>query len=75
MKITRLLAQIPCDENDDYCPAVLLTDTGDVALIGKKPPQGLAESLPQGSGVGPGEALVVVPREVLVAAGWAPPAP
>ena len=73
MKIVSVLAQADCDNNNQYCPAVMLTDTGDVAVIGKTAASEVRDSLPDGTGVGTDESLVVVPRDVLVQAGWSPP--
>lgn len=70
MKIARRLDTPSCDQN--MCPAVFLTDTGDVALIGQAADH-LEETLPAGSGVGPGERLVTIPRDVLISAGWTAP--
>jgi hypothetical protein len=58
---------------DVNCPAVFSTSTGDVAFIGRTASPEMRESLPVGSGLGEGEELVVVPREVLINAGWNPP--
>lgn len=57
---------------DSNCPAVFALSSGDVAFIGNAAPE-LHDTLPSGSGVGDGEHLVVVPRDVLVSAGWTPP--
>lgn len=75
MRITRRLdapsRQCALDHN---CPAVFATSSGDVAFIGRMASSEMRESLPVGSGIGKGEELVVVPREVLISAGWLPPA-
>ncbi|GGL62477.1 hypothetical protein GCM10010129_02600 [Streptomyces fumigatiscleroticus] len=60
--------------HDSNCPAVFALTTGDVAFIGAEAPE-LEARLPEGSGVGSGEHLVVVPRHVLISAGWTPPYP
>ncbi|MCF3134044.1 MULTISPECIES: hypothetical protein [Streptomyces] len=73
MKITRRLdAPQRCATNSN-CPAVFALSSGDVAFIGRVAHE-LHDSLPSGSGVGDGEHLVVVPRDVLISAGWTPPA-
>ncbi|GGV72329.1 hypothetical protein GCM10010277_85060 [Streptomyces longisporoflavus] len=59
--------------HDSNCPAVFSLSNGDVAFIGTEASTELQNSLPQGSGIGPGENLVVVPRDVLISAGWVPP--
>jgi len=47
--------------------------SGDVAFIGREAPTEMYATLPPGSGVGEGERLVVVPRDILISAGWTPP--
>ena len=59
--------------DDSTCPAVFSLSTGDVAFIGRTASPELRETIPVGAGVGQGEELVVVPREVLMRAGWTPP--
>lgn len=59
---------------DQNRPAVFLTSWGYVAFTGRIGTPETRASLPTGSGVGVGEELVVVPREVLVDEGWTPPA-
>lgn len=73
LKITRRLdtPTTRCATNSN-CPAVFTLSSGDVAFIGRVAPE-LHETLPSGSGVGDGEHLVVVPRDVLISAGWTPP--
>lgn len=73
MKIEKMLATA-CDNNNQYCPAVFTTDTGDIALIGTVADDALRATIPAGTGIGPDEQLVTVPRSLLVAAGWEPPA-
>ncbi|MDF2266102.1 hypothetical protein P2Q00_11720 [Streptomyces coacervatus] len=71
----KLLATAASCLTDSSCPAVFELPSGDLALIGSEAPAELLDQLPQGTGVGPGERLVVVPRSVAVAAGWKlPPA-
>ena len=74
MKIARRLDAAMADSDrcvtDTNCPAVFELENGDVAFIGASAPMDLTEHLPAGSGIGPGEHMVVVPRTVLVAAGW-----
>jgi hypothetical protein len=59
--------------SDTNCPAVFSLSTGDVAFIGAEASEDLKGQLPPDSGVGDGERLVVVPRAVLIDAGWVPP--
>jgi hypothetical protein len=74
MRITRRLdAPEQRCIGDQNCPAVFSTSSGDVAFIGRTASRDMRESLPAGSGVGEGEELFVVPREVLISAGWNPP--
>lgn len=73
MKIVRRLDENAVCGQNNSCPAVFLTDTEDIAFIGVLASADMADELPEGSGVGPGEALFTVPREVLVSAGWIPP--
>lgn len=69
MKITRMLSTM-CDNNNQYCPAVFLTETGDIAIVGTVAGADVHASIPEGAGVGENELLVTVPRELLIAAGW-----
>ncbi|MCI3274265.1 hypothetical protein [Streptomyces cylindrosporus] len=69
----KLLAAAASCVGESTCPAIFELPNGDLALIGKEAPGELHEFLPQGTGVGPGEQLVVVPRSVALAAGWQPP--
>jgi hypothetical protein len=59
--------------NDINCPSVIAVSTGDVGFIGRVAPPELRNTLPVGSGVGDGEELVILPRDVLISAGWTPP--
>jgi hypothetical protein len=52
------------------CPAVFELEGGDLAFIGVDSTDQLRGDLPPGSGIGEGERLVVLPRSVLVSAGW-----
>ncbi len=52
------------------CPAVFELSDGDIAFIGVDGTSELKEELPSGSGIGPGERLVVLPRSILISAGW-----
>lgn len=71
MRITRRLdSPVQRCLSEANCPAVFALSSGDVAFIGRDAPQEVHETLPPGSGVGEGERLVVVPRDVLVSAGW-----
>lgn len=51
-----------------YCPQVLEKLDGNFAIVGKEITQQAVVALPPGPGVGPGEAVVEVPREVLLSA-------
>lgn len=74
MKIVRRLDLTESNQercNTEYnCPAVLELSSGDVAFIGIDVTDDLKKDLPPGTGMGPGERLVVVPRAVLASAGW-----
>ncbi|MFJ5210873.1 hypothetical protein [Streptomyces nigra] len=72
MRITRRLDTPTRCATNSNCPAVFALASGDVAFIGRVAPE-LRGTLPAGSGVGDGEHLVVVPRDVLISAGWTPP--
>lgn len=50
------------------CPDIWELDNGDFAVIGFQPNQTLIASLPQEAGIEADEALVVVPRSVLLGA-------
>jgi hypothetical protein len=73
MKIVRRLdPQAHCGMNNS-CPAAFLLDTGDIALIGTKAGLDLENSVQVEAGIGPEEALITVPRDLLIALGWALP--
>ncbi|MFG3254133.1 hypothetical protein [Streptomyces sp. NPDC048172] len=74
MRVTRRL-DTPSGKclNEHNCPAVFALSSGDVAFIGRRVPGEERGALPAGAGVGDGEEFVVVPREVLISAGWTPP--
>lgn len=72
-RITRRLDSPQRCFSEANCPAVFVLSTGDVAFIGREAPTETHATLPSGSGVGDGESLVVVPRHVLISAGWIPP--
>jgi hypothetical protein len=70
MRIVRRLDQTPaCGENNS-CPAVFVLEDGSIAVIGAVASDEVKASIPEGSGVGEGEVLSVIPREVLIEAGW-----
>ena len=50
------------------CPDVLELEGGDFAVIGTDITEAATGNLPQGSGCGPGECVVRVPRKLLVEA-------
>ena len=50
------------------CPAVLELDSGDWAIIGEDITAAAVGQLPAGSGCGPSERIVRVPRELLIRA-------
>jgi hypothetical protein len=50
------------------CPDILELNTGDFAVIGTDITDNAAGSLPPGSGCGPGERIVRIPRQTLVLA-------
>lgn len=52
------------------CPDVFETPEGDFAVIGKEATAELSRHLPSDAGCGGDERIVVVPREVMLAA-WA----
>ncbi|WP_306822807.1 hypothetical protein [Streptomyces sp. TLI_146] len=54
--------------NETNCPDVFELSTGDFAVIGEDMTDRLRGQLPDDAGVGPGEHVVVVPRDVLVRA-------
>ena len=51
-----------------HCPQVLEKLDGNFAVVGKVITQEAREALPPGAGISPSEAVVEVPREVLLAA-------
>ncbi|MFJ6103796.1 hypothetical protein ACIRQY_19370 [Streptomyces sp. NPDC101490] len=50
------------------CPDLWELENGDIAVIGRDLTEALAGKLPPGVSVGPDERLVVVPRNMLIAA-------
>jgi hypothetical protein len=50
------------------CPDIWELDNGDFAIIGVERTQELGPQLPPGAFIDPGEALVVVPRDLLIKA-------
>lgn len=58
--------RLPC-QSTSGCPDLLEMETGDFVAIGKDVSD-LASSLPAGTGRGPGEKMVLIPRKVPIAA-------
>ncbi|MFF4266151.1 hypothetical protein ACFY7Y_14255 [Streptomyces virginiae] len=50
------------------CPDIWELEDGDVAVIGRDLTESLGKKLPAGVSVGPDERLVVIPRNMLIAA-------
>jgi hypothetical protein len=50
------------------CPDIWELESGDFAIIGFKASSDLLEALPESAGIEPDEALVVVPRAVVLGA-------
>ena len=50
------------------CPDILLLSTGDYAIIGKDITAEFTPKLPEDAGCGSDERIILVPREVLIAA-------
>jgi hypothetical protein len=55
-------------DNDLQCPDIWELDNGDVAVIGRDLTAAYSTRLPEGVGVADDERLVVIPRDMLVAA-------
>ena len=53
---------------DPTCPDIWKLDNGDVAFIGRDLTSSYATRLPPGVSIGSGERLVVLPRNMIVAA-------
>lgn len=70
MRILRRLDQTAACGQNNSCPAAFVLTDGSLAFIGRIASQEEEKSIPEGSGIGDGEALVIVPREVLIDAGW-----
>ena len=62
----RRLGQNTC-ENGHYCPQVLELADGDFAVVGADMTDEAIPALPPGPGVGQGERVVRVPRQVFIA--------
>jgi hypothetical protein len=57
------------DSNDDvHCPDIWELDNGDVAVIGRDLTAAYSNRLPHGVSLGADERLVVIPRNMLMAA-------
>ena len=56
------------DAGGHGCPDLLEMESGDFAVIGKDITEHAAALLPTGSGCGPGERIVQIPRLTLIAA-------
>ena len=76
-----LAAEPPAEVSEDrFGPAAYLLTSGDIAFRSLDQTPELApefkrlteEGVP--CGVGPGEAAIIIPRSLLIAAGWNPPA-
>ncbi len=52
----------------DCCPDILEMSDGNFAIIGKDITDEAKRNLPPGTGCGPGERLIVIPRSILLAA-------
>jgi hypothetical protein len=50
------------------CPDVFLLSNGDIAIIGTEAPEELLHQLPSDAGIASHEKLIILPREVLLAA-------
>ena len=50
------------------CPDIWELENGDIAVIGRDLTASLGQKLPAGVSVGPDERLVVIPRNMLIAA-------
>jgi hypothetical protein len=70
MRITHRLDQTAACGANNSCPAAFVTDTGDIAIIGAIASPELEASIPAGAGIGAGEIMVTIPRDVLISAGW-----
>lgn len=70
MRITRRLDQTAACGTNNSCPAAFVLEDGSIAVIGAVASDEVKESIPEGSGIGEGEVLSVIPRDVLISAGW-----
>jgi hypothetical protein len=61
-------ASAPLCSGGHNCPELLELDSGDFAVIGTDITEEAARSLPAGSGCGPQERMVQIPRALLVRA-------
>ena len=50
------------------CPDIFEMENGDIAVIGVRATSGISGSLPSDAGCGPDEEIVVLPRELVLAA-------
>ena len=72
MNIIRRLGTAPAQRNQGCavtnCPDLFELDNGDFAVIGFENTDQLTSKLPADAGCGPGERIVVIPRQVLIQA-------
>ena len=72
MNIIRRLGIAPAQREQSCavtnCPDLFELENGDFAVIGFEQTVKLTAKLPSDAGCGPGESIVVIPREVLIQA-------
>jgi len=73
MKIGRRLDTSGRCLNEQNCPGVFLTSDSNVAFIGADPSSEVQNEVLAGAEMPDGMELVVIPRDVLINAGWTPP--
>lgn len=71
-KFVRRLGRSPQElgltSGSETCPDIWELDNGDVAIIGRDVTDEVADRLPVGVSIGPGERMVFVPRSLIAAA-------
>jgi hypothetical protein len=67
-RLGKTAAELGDSKLDDDCPDIWELENGDIAVIGRDHTADYAHRLPRGVSIGPDERLVIVPRNMVVAA-------
>lgn len=67
-RLGKSAAELGDSQDDDECPDIWELDSGDIAVIGRDRTAVYAARLPRGVRVGADQRLVIIPRNMLIAA-------